>query len=61
VIGPAVNLTARIESLCRQLGRPLLLSSDFAGVCGSPTQSVGRFPLKGVALEQEIFVPSGSG
>jgi adenylate cyclase len=59
VIGPAVNLTARIESLCRQLGRPLLLSSDFAGACGSPTQSVGRFPLKGVAFEQEIFVPSG--
>src|SRR5262249_34163442 len=29
VIGPAVNLTARIESLCRQLGRQLLLSSDF--------------------------------
>jgi adenylate cyclase len=26
VIGPAVNLTARIESMCRQLGRPLLLS-----------------------------------
>jgi class 3 adenylate cyclase len=29
VIGPAVNLTARIESMYRQLGRQLLLSSDF--------------------------------
>src|SRR5215208_5488816 len=28
VIGPAVNLTARIESMCRQLGRQLLLSAD---------------------------------
>jgi adenylate cyclase len=61
VIGPAVNLTARIESLCRQLERPLLLSSDFARACGSSCESVGRFPLKGVALEQEIFVPSSTG
>jgi adenylate cyclase len=28
VIGPAVNLTARIEPMCRQSGQ-LLLSSDF--------------------------------
>ncbi len=58
VIGPAVNLTARIESLCRQLGRSLLLSSDFAKACGSATGSLGRFALKGVAVEQEIFVPA---
>jgi adenylate cyclase len=29
VIGPAVNLTARIEPICRQSGQQLLLSSDF--------------------------------
>lgn len=58
VIGPAVNLTARIESLCRQLGRPLLLSSDFAKACGVSAESLGCFPLKGVAVEQEIFVPA---
>ncbi|HET7490676.1 MAG TPA: adenylate/guanylate cyclase domain-containing protein [Bradyrhizobium sp.] len=58
VIGPAVNLTARIESLCRQLGRTLLLSSDFAGACRVAAKSLGRFPLKGVAVEQEIFVPA---
>ena len=35
VIGPSVNLTARIESMCRPLGRSLLLSSDFVtiGAC----------------------------
>jgi adenylate cyclase len=58
VIGPAVNLTARIESLCRQLGRTLLLSSHFAEACGSATNSLGRFALRGVAVEQEIFVPA---
>jgi adenylate cyclase len=61
VIGPAVNLTARIESMCRQLGRSLLLSSDFVSAGGVSAQSLGSFPLKGVALEQEIFVPARAG
>jgi adenylate cyclase len=58
VIGPAVNLTARIESMCRQLGRSLLLSADFVRAGGVSAVSLGSFPLKGVALEQEIFVPA---
>jgi len=57
VIGPAVNLTARIESMCRQLGRQLLLSSDFVKAGGIAAQSVGTFSLKGVGADQEIFVP----
>jgi adenylate cyclase len=61
VIGPAVNLTARIESMCRQLGRPLLLSSNFVEAGDIAAESLGNFPLKGVALEQEIFVPASIG
>jgi adenylate cyclase len=57
VIGPAVNLTARLESICARLGRPLLLSRDFVEVGGISAQSLGTFPLKGVGIEQEIFVP----
>jgi adenylate cyclase len=57
VIGPAVNLTARIESMCRQLGRQLLLSSDFVSAAKIPATSLGAFSLKGVGLDQEIFVP----
>jgi adenylate cyclase len=57
VIGPAVNLTARIESMCRELGRQLLLSSDFVGRGGIAAQSLGRFSLKGVGADQEIFAP----
>lgn len=57
VIGPAVNLTARIESMCRPLGRQLLLSSDFVKAGGTPAHSVGTFSLKGVGADQEIFVP----
>jgi adenylate cyclase len=61
VIGPAVNLTARIESMCRQLGRPLLLSSDFVSAGAIAARSLGAFPLKGVAAEQEIFAPLRAG
>jgi adenylate cyclase len=57
VIGPAVNLTARIESLCRQLGRQLLLSSDFVRAGGISANPLGHFSLKGVAADQEIFAP----
>ena len=60
VIGPAVNLTARIESMCRQLGRPLLLSSEFVAAGRIAAASLGAFSLKGVGSDQEIFVPAGS-
>jgi adenylate cyclase len=61
VIGPAVNLTARIESMCRQLGRSLLLSSDFVAAAGIAAVSLGSHPLKGIATNQEIFAPAGAG
>jgi adenylate cyclase len=57
VIGPAVNLTARIEALCRELGRQLLLSADFVRMGEIAAQSLGRFSLKGVGADQEIFAP----
>jgi hypothetical protein len=46
--------------MCRQLGRPLLLSSDFVEAAGISASSPGAFPLKGVGVEQEIFVPSAA-
>lgn len=57
VIGPAVNLTARIESMCRQLGEQILLSSDFVRAGGISAKSFGRHALKGVGADQEIFGP----
>jgi adenylate cyclase len=57
VIGPAVNLTARIEGLCGKLGRPVLLSAEFARACGVPTEAVGEFELKGVGAKQAIHAP----
>ena len=57
VIGPAVNLTARIESICKQLNRSLLLSSAFAAISGAAAEPLGAFALKGVGAKQEIFAP----
>src|SRR5262245_8456599 len=58
VIGPAVNLTARIEALCSQLRQQLLLSADFVTAGGVAAREVGEFALDGVAAKQRIFVPA---
>ena len=57
VIGPAVNLTARIESLCRDLGRSVLLSADFVSTSGVTADPLGEFALKGVRENHRIFAP----
>jgi adenylate cyclase len=43
VIGPAVNLTARIEALCRELDRTLLLSGAFVRASHLPAHLLGEF------------------
>jgi adenylate cyclase len=58
VIGPAVNLAARIEGLCRDLGRPVLLSAGFVAASGLTAEPVGVFSLKGLSAPQQIYAPS---
>jgi adenylate cyclase len=58
IIGPAVNEAARIEALCEPLGRPVLISPEFAaaamgGECR--LESLGRHALRGVRERKEIF------
>ena len=61
VIGPAVNEASRLESLCTQLDRELLLSESFARKCSAPVASLGRFVLRGVSGEREVFAPIDRG
>ncbi|MFW5679033.1 MAG: adenylate/guanylate cyclase domain-containing protein [Pseudomonadota bacterium] len=56
VIGPAVNEAARLQSLGRGLGEPLILSATFAAGCGRPTRSLGRHRVPGLARPLEAFV-----
>ena len=54
VIGAAANEAARIESLCKVLDAPLLLSQPVARhLTGS--RSLGRHSLRGVAEPMELF------
>lgn len=59
VVGPAVNETSRIASMCRSVDRPVLISSAFAAALPagkrSDLVSVGRFALRGVGRAQDLF------
>jgi adenylate cyclase len=55
VVGPAVNKTARLQSLSKQAGEPLLLSREFAARIRRPLRSIGHFDLKGIGGPQEMF------
>ena len=57
VIGRAVNVAARLESLSKTLDRQILLSDDFARLCSSPGKLIGTFPLKGVGTELPVYAP----
>lgn len=59
-IGPAVNLTARLETLARDLGRDLLVSATFAAHSPQALASLGTFELRGIAAPQEVFAPAGA-
>lgn len=58
VVGPAVNMTARIQGMTKELGHGLLVSAELAGAVRRPLVSVGRHDLRGVAREQELFTPA---
>jgi adenylate cyclase len=57
VIGPAVNEVARIETLCEQLSRNVLLSAALAAAIrdDSRLEPLGAHPLRGVRGTKEIF------
>lgn len=57
VLGQAVNLTARIEGLCRKLDQTLLTSSHFADLIAEPARLVGQERLKGFQEPVDIFAP----
>ena len=54
-IGPAVNMVTRLEGLAGRLGLRLLASARFASPCDSEMVSIGYHPLRGIAVQQELF------
>jgi adenylate cyclase len=55
VIGPDVNLTSRIERLCRELDCELIMSEEFADRLGRPTWELGAFEIRGFSRMQRLF------
>lgn len=54
-IGPAVNLTSRLEGLTKRLDRPIVMSDDFARACDRPLASLGFHPVRGLSEPAEVF------
>ncbi len=63
VIGPAVNLASRLESLCKSTGNRILMSQDFKQVLDGESGltngfvSIGNHQLSGISDMQEVFSP----
>jgi adenylate cyclase len=55
VIGPDVNLTSRIERLCRELDRELIMTEAFADLVDRPTWELGAFEIRGFSRMQRLF------
>ena len=55
VIGAAANEAARVESMTKEVGKPVLTSAAFAATYPGKLVSVGRYPLKGLEGEHELF------
>jgi adenylate cyclase len=57
VIGPTVNVASRLESLTKELKRPVLLSRAFVEIAGCETkmENVGSHLLRGLSAPIDVF------
>jgi len=55
VIGPAVNLVARLDDVAAQLGEPLVVSDAFQAISSRMFESLGAHRLKGIAEPEEVY------
>ncbi len=55
VMGTAVNRTARLESLTKELDAPILVSSDFNQQIKNSGDYMGEFSVKGVRDALQVY------
>jgi adenylate cyclase len=55
VMGPAVNRTARLESLTKELGCNILFSHKFSELIEIPSEFLGQHEMKGIAEPQAVY------
>jgi adenylate cyclase len=54
-IGPAVNLSARLEKVAAKLARTIVSSEEFASHCASSLVPLGQFALRGFGELKAVF------
>jgi adenylate cyclase len=54
-IGPAVNLAARLEKIAGRLGRTIVASAGFSGICAGAWTDLGEFPIAGFARAERVY------
>lgn len=54
-IGPAVNLAARLEKIASKLGRTVVASEGFAGICRGGWSDLGEFPVAGFSKAARVY------
>ncbi|KWV51752.1 adenylate cyclase [Bradyrhizobium macuxiense] len=54
-IGPAVNLAARLEKIAGRLGRTVVASERFAGICNGDWSDLGEFPIAGFSKAERVY------
>ena len=54
-IGRAVNEASRIETLCDDTGRSILMSDSFAARCASDLVDLGSFALRGIEAPRRLW------
>jgi adenylate cyclase len=57
VIGPAVNEASRVEALQKTIGRSILITAAAAAHIETPLETLGDYPLRGVAAPITILSP----
>jgi adenylate cyclase len=57
VIGPAVNLCARLQALAGERAEPIICSADFASHSSAAMRSIGQHALKNIEVPVEAYIP----
>jgi adenylate cyclase len=59
VIGPVVNVTARLQGLCPRFGVDMVASEDFAALLPQAFTDIGAHRVRGVQEDVRVFRPQG--
>lgn len=54
-VGRDVNILSRLELLCKDVGRPLLMTDAFAVEVVEPVFEIGHFELRGFRAHQAVY------